>query len=174
MWQLSMMNETGKAAEAANEQLVSYLKEHNCRITTERLLIAEAVKQCPRHFSADDVFRALAMSKQPVTRPTIYSMLRTMVDAGILTTLDINLDKQLFELRTTEHMHLVCRRCGNIKELRDNALIRLIRQRRYATFAPDAISLTLFGTCSSSKRKNENNIKKPTNHKESSSSTKKQ
>lgn len=147
------MNNTEKLPEALAAQLVNYLKEHGCRITAERLLIAEAVKQCPRHFSADDIFKVLADSRQPVTRPTIYSVLRTMVDAGILTTLDINLDKQLFELKTTEHMHLVCRECGNIKELRDNTLMRLIRQRRYATFAPDVISLTLFGVCSGCSRK---------------------
>ncbi len=57
-------------------------------------------------------------------------------------------------------MRVICTRCGREANFTDPALLRIIRERKYANFIPAHFSLYVYGTCKTCRRlliqKNEN------------------
>ena len=59
-----------------------------------------------------------------VSKATLYNTLDVLVDAGLVVRHQITVQSVQYELRiyADTHLHLVCTRCGAIRELRNSTL----------------------------------------------------
>lgn len=59
-----------------------------------------------------------------VSKATLYNTLDVLVDAGLVVRHQITVQSVQYELRiyADTHLHLVCTRCGTMRELRNSAL----------------------------------------------------
>jgi Fur family ferric uptake transcriptional regulator len=105
------------------------------------------------HFSAEDVFMALAKEDQEIGLATVYRVLTQFEQAGLLLRSHFESSKgdsrAIYELNEGQHHdHLVCLDCGHVEEFVDEAIEK--RQRDIAKglgFKLQEHSLAMYGHC---------------------------
>jgi Fur family transcriptional regulator, ferric uptake regulator len=93
------------------------------RITNQRALILDILKQGKEHMDADEVYR-LARKKQPrISLSTVYRNLQMLKRIGLVDEVHFDEAHHHYEVRETpdgkaipEHHHLICQKCGRITE----------------------------------------------------------
>ena len=99
-----------------------------------------------------------------ISLPTLYNSLNLFVSARILYRLErtqgVTSEQYKWALDAKNSMRVICTRCGREANFTDPALLRIIRERKYANFIPAHFSLYVYGTCKTCRRlliqKNEN------------------
>ena len=105
------------------------------------------------HFSAEDVFMALAQDDKEIGLATVYRVLTQFEQAGLLLRSHFESSKgdgrAIYELNEGQHHdHLVCLDCGHVEEFVDEAIEK--RQRDIAKnlgFKLQEHSLAMYGHC---------------------------
>jgi len=98
------------------------------RITNQRALILEIIRQGKGHLDADEVYRR-ARQKQPrLSLSTVYRTLQTLKKLGLVDEVHFDEDHHHYEVKpSTEHHHLVCLGCGRVVEFQ-YPLARLVKK----------------------------------------------
>lgn len=98
------------------------------RITNQRALILDIIRQGEGHLDADEVYRQ-ARKKQPrLSLSTVYRTLQTLKKLGLIEELHFDEAHHHYEIKPpTEHHHLTCLGCGKIVEFK-YPLARLVKR----------------------------------------------
>jgi Fur family ferric uptake transcriptional regulator len=101
------------------------------------------------HLSAEDVYRILVESGDDTGLATVYRVLTQFEEAGLVIRHNFSEGRSVFELDSgTHHDHLVCVKCGKVKEFIDEVI-----EQRQADVAKNAgftitdHSLNIYGIC---------------------------
>lgn len=99
------------------------------RVTNQRALIMEVIRQGGGHLDADEVYRR-AREKQPrLSLSTVYRTLQTLKRVGLVEEVHIDETRHCYEIKPpTEHHHLVCLECGRVVEFQ-YPLARLVKRK---------------------------------------------
>lgn len=126
-----------------------YLAKHHKRRTPERFAILDSAMSTPDHFTIESFHGKLETQGFHVSLATIYSTLELLVDCGLVRRHRFGSDSARYERTagSTNHHHLVCSRCGKVKEVRDASLSEAISSIRYPGFAASYFSLNIYGLC---------------------------
>jgi Fe2+ or Zn2+ uptake regulation protein len=119
------------------------------RVTPQRVLIHRAVRELDRHVTADEVLDAVSERLPNASLPTVYSTLELLGELGMVRRLVARSGAALYDPRTHEHQHAVCRKCGRVEDLDvgvDSA--RALRAARRRGFEPSDAELVISGLCS--------------------------
>lgn len=125
-----------------------YLSRTGRRRTQERTMILECAVGISGHFTAEDIVERLTAARRPVAVATVYSTLQLLTECGLVSRHRFDDGATRYECKGSSHMHLVCSKCGKIKDVRDGTLDTLIRNRRFSAFTPESFELTVYGVCS--------------------------
>ncbi len=132
----------------------AYLRDIGLKATGPRMKILDFFHQNGgTHFSAEDVFVALAKDDQEIGLATVYRVLTQFEQAGLLLRSHFELSKgdsrAIYELNEGEHHdHLVCLDCGHVEEFVDEAIEK--RQREITKnfgFKLQEHTLAMYGRC---------------------------
>jgi Fur family ferric uptake transcriptional regulator len=132
----------------------SDLRDIGLKATGPRMKILDFFHQNGgTHFSAEDVFMALAKDDQEIGLATVYRVLTQFEQAGLLLRSHFESSKgdsrAIYELNEgNHHDHLVCLDCGHVEEFVDEAIEK--RQRDIAKtlgFVLQEHSLAMYGHC---------------------------
>ncbi len=98
------------------------------RVTNQRALLLELIRQGEGHLDADELYRR-AREKQPrLSLSTVYRTLQLLKQLGLVEELHFDEDHHHYEVKpSAEHHHLVCLGCGKVIELH-NPLSRYIKR----------------------------------------------
>lgn len=126
------------------------LKEAGLRTTVQRLKILKVFEDYGQsHLSADDVYRALIEKGNEIGIATVYRVLAQFEAAGLINKLAFNNERSVYELAAEDHHdHMICTRCGMIKEFYEPELEQLqiaIAERN--DFSVTHHNMTLYGLC---------------------------
>lgn len=119
------------------------------RVTTQRLLVANALAAAGRQLTADQLFRSLRRQVPSIGRATVFRTLETLVEAGVARRLEQDGHRYAYVACLPEHHHhLACTRCGRVEEI-DEAYVRPIARRlaRDMGFEVDDARLDFYGRC---------------------------
>ena len=126
------------------------LREAGLKATVPRVKILEIMEQSGvRHFSAEDIYKALLDDGEEVGIATIYRVLTQFESAGLVTRHHFEGGISVFELDHGEHHdHILCIKCGKVEEFVDN----VIEQRQKAIAAEAGFTMTdhslnIYGVC---------------------------
>jgi Fe2+ or Zn2+ uptake regulation protein len=124
--------------------LAAALRERGQRVTPQRLVVARVIDELRRHTPA------VVSERMPgVSLPTVYATLELLEDLGLVTRVASQPGPVVYDSRTDEHHHLVCRRCGAIADVdADVPTARLLAAARTSGFAPDTAQVVVKGVCS--------------------------
>jgi Fe2+ or Zn2+ uptake regulation protein len=143
------MDERGAAdtGSAAEERLVTALRERGQRVTSQRLIIHRLLRELDRHVTAEEVLRRASEQLPGMSLPTVYATLDLLAELGEARRVSVG-GPVLYDPRTEDHAHLRCRACGRVEDLEipmDAA--PALRAARAAGFTPDTAELVVEGRC---------------------------
>jgi Fe2+ or Zn2+ uptake regulation protein len=128
--------------------LAAALRERGQRVTPQRLMVARVLSDLDRHVTAEVVFDELGERMPGVSLPTVYATLDLLESIGLIRRVASERGAVVYDPRTDEHHHLVCRGCGAIVDV--DAPIEadaLLSAARSAGFAPDHAQVVVRGLC---------------------------
>lgn len=136
--------------KAAVTTLTQYMKRHRLRKTPERFAILDKVLEMNDHFLVDTVYNALAETSCPVSRATVYHTIDLLIDAGLVRRHTFGNAPARYEniAGTVNHHHLVCSRCGKVREVSNPEIDSLISSKKINGFSIGYVDLYIYGTCS--------------------------
>lgn len=150
-----------KQKNSAREVFTQFLKERGLRKTPERFAVVDKVLSMNDHFYVESLREAMETDGYRVSRATLYNTIQLLLESGLVRRHQFEGQPAQYERVSTQaganHHHLVCRKCGKVKEVKDAEFIKLLSSRRYRTFQPEFFTLYVYGTCSTCQRK----LKKP-------------
>lgn len=156
-----MNDEKTKAAALAT--FTQYMHQHKLRKTPERFAILDKVFDTSTHFSIDALHSALEGSGYHVSRATVYNTIELLTKCGLVRRHAFDAQSPQYEkiAGLTRHYHLVCSRCGKVREIKDQEIDMLLNTHRFGKFQPGYIDLNIYGLCAACQRKNRISTKKP-------------
>jgi Fur family ferric uptake transcriptional regulator/Fur family peroxide stress response transcriptional regulator len=128
--------------------LAAALRDRGQRVTPQRLMVARVMSDLDRHVTADVVFDEVSRRMPGVSLPTVYATLELLEGVGLIDRVTTERGAVIYDPRTDEHHHLVCRRCGAIEDV--EAPVEsgaLLEAARSAGFAPDHAQVVVRGLC---------------------------
>ena len=126
------------------------LKQAGLKTTVPRLRILAILEEDEqRHFSAEDVYKALLDAGEDIAFATVYRVLTQFENAGLVLRHNFEGGRSVFELdRGQHHDHMVCVKCNKVTEFFDQQIED--RQNKIAAehgFELQDHSLYLYGLC---------------------------
>ena len=152
-----MATKAYKIFGAALAKLNAYIKEHGGRYSAVREQVLERVCYLPQPFTAEQLETACA--NDHISKGTIYNALRLFVKLNIVHAFDRQREHIVteYEVVTTKQvrMQVVCEKCGKVQTFHDQAIERIIRERKYSNFTLQHFTLFAYGQCRRCKDKQE-------------------
>ena len=117
-------------AEHKRERLSRF--EEACRqrglsLTVQRRTILDAMLDRTDHPTADDVYADVQARIPGVSRTTVYRVLETLVEVGVLHKAAAPGAIARYDPMTDRHHHLVCRQCSRLIDLPDDRLHQRVK-----------------------------------------------
>ncbi len=127
------------------------LRKAGLKVTLPRVKIYQILERAGEgdHWSAENIYKILMESGEDVGLATVYRVLTQFEAAGLVVRHHFEGGHSVFELAADEkHDHIVCVKCGRVKEFSDPELNA--RQQQIATELGFSISdrtVYLYGVC---------------------------
>jgi len=87
------------------------------RVTNQRALIMEIIRQGEGHLDADEIYRRAREKEPRLSLSTVYRALQMFKKLGLVEELHFDETHHHYEVSpSTEHHHLVCLGCGRVIE----------------------------------------------------------
>ena len=115
-----------------------------------------AIENASDHLHASDLLRLAREEDERIDRATVYRTLALLKEEGLVEELDLlhfGSSEHHYELRDGKgHVHIGCKKCGRIQELRTELVSSLEIQIRQATgYDVDSIRIEVSALCSECK-----------------------
>ena len=117
------------------EEIRERLNQCGLKATPQRVRVYEAMCTLG-HASADAVFQHLGAGQGKMTLATVYNVLESMTQAGLLTLRPSFSSKMYFDVHTDAHCHIYQQDTAAISDFRDEALQRSVEERIRAQLPP--------------------------------------
>lgn len=85
--------------------------------SVQRIAIMDYMLTHHTHPTVDEIYRALNKDFPTISRTTVYNTLRTLVEKGCVTGIDIDNTNARFDGVTKPHAHFMCKCCGRIIDI---------------------------------------------------------
>ena len=104
--------------------------EHMCKqqgipLTIQRRVILESLAVREDHPTADQVFEDVASKIPGLTRTTVYRVLETLVDLGVIHKASHLGSAARYDPNTERHHHLTCLSCHRVVDMEEKSLSSL-------------------------------------------------
>ena len=86
-------------------------------MTTQRVVLHDVLRELDTHVTAEEVMTAAGDRLPGLSLPTVYATLELFEQAGIVRRVPVSGGAALFDPRTRDHAHLVCRSCGAVEDV---------------------------------------------------------
>lgn len=135
------------------------LRRLGLKVTHPRMKVLEVFRgKAGSHLCAEEVFRLLIEQGDEIGLATVYRVLAQLDEAGAISRMVFDGNKSVYEINNgAHHDHLVCLKCGRVREFDDNLIEA--RQREIAAtngYRLAQHNLTLYGYCPDCERERQN------------------
>jgi Fur family ferric uptake transcriptional regulator len=95
----------------------SALNKAGMRVTSQRALIMEIIRQGQGHLDADEIYRRAREKESRLSLSTVYRTLQILKKLSMVEELHFDEEHHHYEVKpSAEHHHLVCLGCGKVVE----------------------------------------------------------
>lgn len=146
-------------AEAGSHELISWvshrLHEKNMRLTQQRQRALEAFFKSGRLQTAQELYQDAHNQGISIGLTTVYRMLEALSELGLARAFFLAGEIRYAFCSPRHHYHLICNRCGKIKEIFDCPVLQTVTD--IEGFQLDSHQLDFFGLCRQCQEKGTNN-----------------
>jgi Fur family transcriptional regulator, peroxide stress response regulator len=129
-------------------QLVDALKQHDFRLTPQRLELVRLIAVSEGHPSASQLFEKIKVQFPTMSQATVYKTLSLLKEMGQVLEIDLHDDSHYDGNRPQPHPHLICLKCNKIIDgdvSLDQESVRSLEQASgYKILRPQ---ISLYGFC---------------------------
>ncbi|MDE7097159.1 MAG: transcriptional repressor, partial [Muribaculaceae bacterium] len=133
--------------DSIEDVFTRFLNEGKFRKTPERFAILRKALEMNSHFEVDALNVAIEKDGYHVSRATVYNTVELLEKAGILRKNVFGQNSAIYEVNRDNHIHLICKRCGRIREIENPHIASHVMQLNPDNFIPDSFAITLYGVC---------------------------
>jgi Fur family peroxide stress response transcriptional regulator len=134
--------------DARFDQLLAALKEHDFRLTPQRVELVRLIAVSDGHPSASQLYAKIKRQFPTMSQATVYKTLAMLKEMNQVLEIDLRDDSHYDGNRPQPHPHLICIQCNQIVDgevaLDQAALRRLEQESGYQILRPQ---ITLYGIC---------------------------
>lgn len=98
------------------------LRQHNLKVTPQRLAIFHLLLNTMSHPSAETIYSNLHDTHPTMSLATVYKTLDALVKASLVQQLNVGEDSYRYDATTTAHPHIICKSCKKVFDLAPDAL----------------------------------------------------
>ena len=135
-------------ADAIEAAFTRFLNDGKYRKTPERFAILRKALEMNSHFEVDALHLAIENDGYHVSRATVYNTVLLLEEAGILRRNLLGQNASTYEVHRDNHIHMVCKRCGRIREIQNQHIAGEVMRLAPDSFVPDGFAITVYGVCS--------------------------
>ncbi len=124
------------------------LRARGYRVTPQRQLVLEAVGELG-HATPEEICGRVQETARGVNISTVYRTLELLEELGMVTHTHLGHGAPTYHLAAeADHVHLVCRNCGEVTEVAPRLVDGLVTAlEKELGFSTDVRHLTVFGQC---------------------------
>lgn len=125
------------------------LKASGYRLTPQRTVIWDVLRERLRHMTADEVAAAARQRLPDLNTSTVYRTLELLVSLDLVTETKLGSSRSYFEVSPDpSHHHFVCERCGRVGHFGDQLFAPLYESlAAVEDFTASHARATVFGLC---------------------------
>ena len=116
------------------------------RNTIQRKLILDTVRSMCGHPDAEQIYSRIAENHPHISKATVYRNLHLLSEMGEIKKVCVSEGADRYDLRTDEHYHMRCRKCGRIFDAPD-AAARVALSGATDGFEVESVNVELIGLC---------------------------
>ena len=99
------------------EAIKRSLEASGLRCTPQRYAVIAFLRECNRHPTAAEIFKAVNRADPRSSRATTYNNLRDLVQAGLVREVAVEGRAARFDAKGMRHHHFICDRCGKVEDM---------------------------------------------------------
>ena len=101
-----------------SDELTDLFRASGRKVTAQRQCIFRILQGDETHPSAESVHAAASREMETISLKTVYQTLHDLAELGEIAALDVGTGMTRFDPNVDDpHHHLVCRRCGSVRDL---------------------------------------------------------
>jgi Fe2+ or Zn2+ uptake regulation protein len=127
-------------------ELTVLFRDRGLKVTPQRQCIFRVLDGNDVHPTAESVYAAASAEMPTISLKTVYSTLHDLAAMGELLQLDLGTGSSRFDPNTDGHHHLVCTRCGKVRDVYAAARVR-VPDDQLDGFTVDSTEVVLRGLC---------------------------
>jgi Fur family transcriptional regulator, stress-responsive regulator len=128
-------------------ELTALFRERGLKITPQRELIFRLLQGNVTHPTAETVYSAALEAMPMISLKTVYQVLNDLRALGEIQSIEVGTGALRFDPNITEHHHLVCQSCGEVRDVHlDTTDLLLTRSQRHG-FSLEGVDVTFRGLC---------------------------
>lgn len=138
-----------KLKEQVRSEFMDYLTLRKHRKTPERFAILDFIYSTKGHFDMDTLYNSMNQSNFRVSRATLYNTIELLLDCGLVVKHQFGANVSQYEKAhgNENHDHLICIRCGDVKEYKNSNLFTPAQQKQLKKFQVSYYSMYIYGIC---------------------------
>lgn len=102
------------------EALTNKLKKNRIRVSHQRLKVLEYLDNHRVHPTVEQIYHGIRQEVPSLSKTTIYNTLDTLIDAGLVRSINIEDNEVRYDIRTDSHGHFKCKSCGEVYDFEVN------------------------------------------------------
>ena len=136
------------SSENLESSIIKTFRNSGYRATPQRIAISKYVLSSHQHPTAQRAYQEVKKEHPTVSLATIYTTIKILRDSGLIQELNMPKGKTRYDPNIEPHAHLLCLKCGSIRDWMDPIMPELIaRVSDEANFTIVGSSLDLKGIC---------------------------
>jgi Fe2+ or Zn2+ uptake regulation protein len=132
--------------KSTRADVVSLLRDSGKRITPERRLLLRVIEN-NAHLDAEQIYRIAQKERPQIGLATVYRTLALLKSLGVIRTTDLGENHCHYEVRSDDHVHLICSVCGLVTDIPVPS--ELYRAAGKEKFSVQHTRFEIFGICQS-------------------------
>ena len=142
--------------ENLESSIIKTFRNSGYRATPQRIAISKYILSSQQHPTAQKTYLEVKKEHPTVSLATIYTTIKILKDSGLIQELNMPQGQTRFDPNTYPHAHLLCLKCGSIRDWMDPIMPELVaRVSDAANFTIIGSSLDLKGICDRCEKRSE-------------------
>ena len=130
-------------------EVMHRFRERGLKVTPQREAVVRALAGNGAHPTAESVHAAVTADMPNVSLRTVYQVLSDLAEMGEVQVLDLGTGAARFDPNVDPHHHLVCTRCGKVRDLYASFGQVRVPSGAEQGFAVDSAEVVFRGRCES-------------------------
>lgn len=129
------------------QDLITGLREKGYKLTPQRREIIKVLSQDTSHPGAMDILERVRKKAPRISMSTVYYTLDMLKKEGLIRELEFYDRDNRYDINVSNHVNLICRRCGKIEDFHGRLAVRAKRVEGKTGFLIQDMRFEYYGFC---------------------------